>query len=215
MIVATAIMAVLAGSLYATLHTAFQARRSATTAVEETRLADLALAFLAADLESAVVPSGILAGGFLGEPSTDAAGRPADTLLLHATAPGGTAVEGVGDLRMIEFVCEPSDEEDGGLVLLRRVTTNLLAPTTPEPEEEILCRNIFTFSLRYFDGVEWLETWDSTTQDNQLPAAVEVTLQRRLPEEPEREEGGYVTARVIRIPASTIQPGVTTEVSAE
>jgi hypothetical protein len=212
MIVATAIMAVLAGSLYATLHTAFGARRSATTAVEETRLADLALAFFRADLEAAVVPRGILAGGFLGEPSTDASGRPADALLLHATAPGGTTAEGVGDLRMIEFTCEPSDDGDG-LALVRRVTANLLAPTTPEPETEVLCRGIFAFSLRYFDGVEWLETWDSTMQDDQLPAAVEVTLQRRLPDDPEREEGGYVTTRIIRIPASAIQPGITTEAS--
>jgi hypothetical protein len=206
MIVATAIMAVLAGSLYATLRTAFQARRSATTAVEETRRADIALAFLQADLASAVVPRGILAGGFLGEPSTDAAGQPADALLLHVAAPGGETVAGVGDLRMIEFACEPADNGTG-LVLVRYVTTNLLAPTTPEPEAEVLCRGVFSFAVRYYDGIDWLETWDSTTQDNQLPAAVEVVLELRDPDDPERDEAVYRAARIVRIPASAVQAG--------
>jgi prepilin-type N-terminal cleavage/methylation domain-containing protein len=214
MIVATAIMAILAGSLYATLHTAFRARRSATTAVEETRTADLALAFLQADLESTVVPTGILAGAFLGEPNTDASGREADALLLHATAPGGAAVEGVGDIRQVEFVCEPSDDGTG-LVLVRRVTANLLAPTTPEPLEEVLCRNVFLFALRYYDGIDWLDTWDSTQNDNQLPAAVEVTLQLRRSVEPEADEEGYRATRLFLIPNSTIEPGVTMEVPLE
>jgi len=212
MIVAMAIMAVLAGSLYATLHTAFRARRSATAAVEETRRADLTLALVETDLASAVVPTGLLAGGFLGEPATDAAGRPADALLLHATAPGGTAVAGRGDIRAIEFACEPSDD-DTGLVLVRYVTTNLLAPTTPEPEEETLCRNVFALSLRYYDGIEWLDTWDSTTQDNDLPAAVEVVLELCDPDDPDRQEATYRATRIVRLPASGIQPGGTMEVA--
>jgi len=213
MIVATAIMAVLAGSLYATLHVAFRARRSATTAVEKTRAADLALAFMGADLESACVPTGILAGGFLGEPSTGAEGQPVDGLLLHTIAPGGVADEGVGDLRQVEFVCEENDDGDGvGLVLLRRVTTNLLAPTTPEPDEEVLCRNVFTLALRYFDGIDWLDTWDSTMQDNQLPAAVEVTLELQYPGDAEPGNGRYRTTRIFRIPASHVDPGLTVEV---
>ena len=165
MLAATAIAAVLAGSLYATLHIAFRARRSATSAVEEVRKVELALELLRADVQAAVVPSGVLAGPFLGEKRTDAFGRACDSLLLHGTAPGSEPAEGTGDVRMIEVVCEQA--EDGtGLVLVRRVTTNLLAPTAREPRQEVLCRGVYAFELRYFYGTDWQDNWDSTTQDN-------------------------------------------------
>ncbi len=214
MLVAMAIMAVLAGSLYATLRVAFRARRSATSAVEEVRTVDLALARVQADIASAVVPAGILAGAFVGEPGTDAVGRAADSLLLHGTATGAEATDGTGDIRMVEFTCAESDD-DTGLVLLRRVTTNLLAPTTPEPEEEVLARGVAAFALRYFDGIDWLDTWDSTTQDNQLPAAVEVTLYLRAPGDEaagSSDAVGYGASRVFLVPCSRVEPGIAMEV---
>jgi len=148
MLVAMAIMVVLAGSLYATLSIAFRARRSATSTVEETRKVEIGLALLRADLQAAVVPSGILAGAFVGEQGTDAAGRAADSLLFHCTAPGAEPVEGTGDVRMVEFACVEDGGEnqygnEAGLVLVRRITTNLLAPTTPEPDQEVLCRGVY------------------------------------------------------------------------
>jgi len=217
MLVAMAIMVVLAGSLYATLSIAFRARRSATSTVEETRKVEIGLALLRADLQAAVVPSGILAGAFVGEQGTDAAGRAADSLLFHCTAPGAEPVEGTGDVRMVEFACVEDGGEnqygnEAGLVLVRRITTNLLAPTTPEPDQEVLCRGVYAFALRYFDGTDWLETWDSTTQDNQLPAAVEVTLTLRADRPTGFQEAGYHTTRVFLVPCSAVRPGVALEV---
>ena len=66
-LVATTMTALLAGSLYATLYTAFRARRSAAEAVGDSRRAELAADFICAELRSAVVPNGILAGTFFGE----------------------------------------------------------------------------------------------------------------------------------------------------
>ncbi|HUU11374.1 MAG TPA: type II secretion system protein GspJ [Phycisphaerae bacterium] len=211
MLVAAAITAVLAGSLYATLHIAFTARRSATRAVEEIRQVELALEWLRADVQAAVVPSGILAGPFVGEASTGASGRAADALLLHCTAAASEAVEGTGDVRQVELVCE--QEDDGtAMVLVRRVTANLLAPTTREPHEEVLCRDVYAFALRYFDGTDWLDAWDSTTQDNLLPLAVEVTLTLARAQPSETDVAGYSMSRVFLIPCSAIQPGVAMEV---
>jgi hypothetical protein len=34
-----------------------------------------------------------------------------------------------------------------------------------------------SFSLRYWDGTTWQETWDSTQQNDTLPLAVAVTIQ--------------------------------------
>ena len=36
-------------------------------------------------------------------------------------------------------------------------------------------------TLRYYDGTQWLDAWDSAANNNALPVAVEVTLQVASP----------------------------------
>ena len=96
-------------------------------------------------------------------------------------------VPGSGDVRMIDLLVVPSQT---GNVLVRRVTTNLLSPSTPPYYDEVVCRGVRSFNLRYFDGSDWLDQWDSTLQDNASPTAVEVTL--------ELQRGDADQPRVIR-----------------
>lgn len=213
LLVATAMTAVLAGSLYATLHVAFKARRTATESVEHVRRAELAVGLLRADIESAVVPRGILAGGFLGEDATDAAGRPSDVLMLHCTADGAQVTEGVGDVRMVEFACESADDGEG-TVLVRRLTRNLLATRVEEPAEEVICRGVRSFDLRYFDGVDWQDKWDSAAQGNALPRAVEVTLELVAATDTGVDEGGRWISRVFQVPCSSLRAGLQVETAA-
>jgi prepilin-type N-terminal cleavage/methylation domain-containing protein len=207
LLAATAMTAVLAGSLYATLHTAFKARDTATAAVEQMRKAELAVELIRADIESAVVPRGILAGAFLGEDGLDAAGRPADSLLLHCTADGAADTEGAGDIRMVELACQPADGGEG-MAVVRLLTLNLLATQLAEPAEEVLCRRVRSFDLKYFDGMDWQDTWDSAAHDNVLPVAVQTTLELIAEDGTNADEGGYQVVRVFRIPCSSLTPGV-------
>lgn len=198
MLVASALMAVVAGSLYASLHIAFRARQSALGATESVRKADLALDLVRQDLQAAMLPRGVLAGICTGTDDRDAQGRDADSLVFYASVPDLEPAQGVGDVKQIELACETSD--DGrSQVLVRLTTANLLAPQTPEPEREVLCTGVYAFNLRYFDGSEWQDSWDSSTQDDALPVAVEVTLQldggERL-----GEDGGYRASRVFLVP---------------
>jgi hypothetical protein len=39
----------------------------------------------------------------------------------------------------------------------------------------------------YYDGEYWEDVWDSTTQENEMPAAVKVRIEFVPPEEGERE----------------------------
>lgn len=210
LLVATAMTAVLAGSLYATLHVAFKARRAAIAAVEQMRRAELAVELIWADVEAAVVPRGILAGGFLGEDETEAAGRPSDALMLHCTADGAAETEGTGDIRMVELACEPAEDGEG-MILLRRLTLNLLTTTVEEPVEEVLCRGVRSFDLKYFDGTDWQDNWDSAAWDNVLPLAVEVTLELVAQDGASSDEGGYWISRVFQIPCSSLTAGLQVE----
>ena len=206
MLVATAMISVLAGSFYATLRVAFRAQRSALQTIEPVRKAKLAVNLLRADIQSALVPNGVLTGSFLGEDATDASGRDGDVLLLHCTNPGPEEVEGTGDVRMVEIYCEPADDGTG-LSLVRRITSNLLAPRVEEPPEEVLCRGLWSFNLRYFDGSDWQDSWDSGTRDNVLPLAVEVTIQLQTDQKAEQDIAGYWTSEVFLVPCSSLTLG--------
>ena len=205
MLVATAMISVLAGSFYATLRVAFSARQSALQTIEPVRRAKLTVDLLRSDIQSALIPKGVLAGSFLGEDATDVSGRDSDALLLHCTNSGPQEVEGTGDVRMVEIYCEPADDGTG-LSLVRRITSNLLALRVEEPPEEVLCRGLWSFNLRYFNGSDWQDSWDSGAQDNVLPLAVEVTIQLQSDRKDEQDIAGYRTSEVFLVPCSSLMP---------
>jgi len=209
-LVATALISILAGSLYATLSIAFKARRSILAAVAPVRKADLALGLLGEDLRSAVVPNGRLAGPFIGQDAADDRGHDSDSLAFYGTTRSPEAAEGIGDIQKVELLCEPSDDGETQ-VLVRRVTANLLAPVVASPVEEILCRGVFAFNLRYFDGTDWLDTWDSTTESSALPVAIEVTLQLNDDRQKDPTVGGYRLLQVFLLPCGPA-PSASTQV---
>lgn len=206
MLVATAMISVLAGSFYATLRVAFRAQRSALQTIEPVRRAKLTVDLLRSDIQSALIPKGVLAGSFLGEDATDVSGRDCDALLLHCTNSGQEETEATGDVRMVELYCELADDGTG-LRLVRRITSNLLAPRVEEPPEEVLCRGLWSFNLRYFDGSDWQDSWDSGNRDNVLPLAVEVTIQLQTDQKAEQDIAGYWTSEVFLVPCSSFMLG--------
>jgi len=199
MLLAMSMMSMLAGSLYASLHIAFRARDSAAAAIDPPRTAELALELLRQDIESVLPPIGILAGEFIGTDAQDESGQDADTLILHSSAHNVAPGERASEIRQVELAFEPLSEGEEP-VLVRRITTNLLAPEVPEPVEEVLCRNVRALNLSYFDGYDWLDNWDSTTQGNALPVAVEVFLEIDLAEPTESSEAGYKLSRIFLLP---------------
>ena len=138
-------------------------------------------------------------------PAMNAAGgnAGAGTAFGGAFSSGGTPN---GEARKVEIGLIP-DPTTGEQILVRRVTTNLLAQVTPEPFEEVLCRGVRSLNLRYYDGLAWQETWDSALVDNEIPSAVELTIELER-----TSSNGQV--RVIRFPrvfllsCSTITPGM-------
>ncbi len=172
MVVATTMVAVLAGSLYASLYTALKARRQALGLCDDVRRTHAALDFLQADLESAVVPNGVLAGAFDGV-APDQASSDEPFLSFHAVAnDSGT---GAGGIQLVEYSIEPS-ADGADRLLVRRVTRNLLATQQTDPPAEIICRGIQEVTVSFFDTTAWQQEWSSADQDNVLPKAVEIIL---------------------------------------
>ena len=59
--------------------------------------------------------------------------------------------------------------------LVRLVSHNLLATTVETPDQQWLLGNVRNIAFHYFDGTQWAEVWDTTTQSN-LPAAIKVDV---------------------------------------
>ena len=195
LLVAITIAAVVAGSLYSGLRIGLRAQANAESSVEPIRTAELAMGLLRPDFESAVPATGTLQGAFIGTDGTGEGGLPADSVEFHTTGDplesvaaeagntspilGGAAAAAQpgGEVRKIQLGLLPSSS--GQLVLVRRVYTNLLAQVEEEPHDEVVCRGVMSLNLRYWDGLTWQDNWDSTQIENNIPSAVEVTMDLR------------------------------------
>ena len=180
LLLALALAAGLAVSLYSSFSTATRARRSALAAVEPMRNVSIAADIIARDFANATTASGVFAGRFIGLHETgelgDADGVQFHTIGADEPLTDNPLAEGI---RRVEYIVR-SDVTPP--VLVRRVQRNLNPSSEPIIEEEIICRDVRSFSLRYFDGLTWGQTWDSTQYDDVVPAAVAMTLELNDPQ---------------------------------
>jgi type II secretion system protein J len=175
LLIAMTMMAIIAASLYTSMSIGFKAKESAERVVEKGRAAEIAIEVIKGMLMSAVVPNGILAGTFKGEDDENDGGYAADTLTFYTSDYNPKEDELACDIEKV--VLEMSVREDTKeRVIVRKVTTNLLSPTTIDPDEEILCGNVRSMNLEYYDGSDWVDEWVSSENDNALPKAVKITI---------------------------------------
>jgi hypothetical protein len=193
---AMGMMAMLALTLYMALSIALRARDSAAANVGPVRAATIAADLIRQDLESVLSPSGNLAGPFIGYPNTGLANGRADTLEFFCVGNDAARVDSplAEGIRRVDLLVRTDLTPP---VLVRQVNRNLLAQAEMPPEEEILCRGVRSFGLRYFDGTLWQESWDSTTMGDVLPTAVEMTLDIDYPRKPGQPPTAYRVTRVI------------------
>ena len=130
------------------------------------------------DVSGVLPATGVLAGAFVGTNSRTGDGKDADSLEFYTTqvyADDDLLAGGVGKIELT--LEEDTDEDRENYRLVRKVTTNLMSPKDLDPEEQVLCRNVTSLNLRYFDGDSWLDEWDSTADANSLPLAMEVDIE--------------------------------------
>ena len=213
---------------YAGMWVAFDLREKTEDRLGVSEAAMAALDVIAADLDAAPVPNGVLADLFTGEDELGPDGDPGDVLTFRtatgritldpdaaagSSAGGGLVRGGVSaaaekrtqaDLQEVAYVIERSAIDDQ-MDLVRLVTRNLLAEQTPEPERQVIARNVAAFDVQYDDGSEFVETWDSTQQESGLPAAVRLVLVMNMSEEEQvlsvdRNKRRATFVRLVRLP---------------
>lgn len=171
---ATLAAVIIALSLCASLNIAAKARRSVHAALDPAREINIAGDLLTRRLASVPPPNGVLAGAFVGTPRGGEAGR-SDRLSFYSfdDDPPATEEDPPGGIIAVELKAEGSGPP---FTLVERVRRNLLATAADPPEETVLCTRVSSFGVRYFDGTQWSDSWDSTTAGNALPVAVELAV---------------------------------------
>jgi type II secretion system protein J len=175
LLIAMTMMTIIAASLYTSMSIGFKARESAERVVEKGRAAEIAIEVIKGMLMSAVVPNGVLAGSFIGDDGENDGGYQADTLTFYNVDCNPKKYELACDIEKVVLAMSVR-EDTKERVIVRKVTTNLLSPTTIDPDEEILCGNVRSMNLQYHDGSDWVDEWASSENDNALPRAVKITI---------------------------------------
>ena len=169
LLIALGVVSIIMAALFSGLRIVNRAKTNTEAAVAPIQRIDIVLSFLQRDLESALPPSGTLASLFQGTVGQNNSGD----LLFDAAVDAPPQVSMQTDIRQVEYsvISDGSDH-----LLVRNVTSNLLAPVQPDPDQEIICRGVRSFTVQYYDGSQWTDTWDSTMLQNALPIAVQITL---------------------------------------
>jgi type II secretion system protein J len=203
-LLALGIMSIVAVALFSSLHVAFKSKRVAEETLEPVRSGEAAVEMIRAELEGALPPGrGALAGAFVGRNWRGGAGgnRDDDDVTFFTAADAPAFAERFGEAKRVELTVVRM-EDTGERALARRVISNLLAPTRVDPDDEILCRRVASFNLRYYDGRQWWDTWDSAREDDSLPVAVEVTLELDPPAGSSNTAYGARLVRTVLIPCT-------------
>ena len=139
----------------------------------------------------------------------DGPGRDRDSLMLFNAVPYMPWRDHPVGLRRVKFLVAQT-AQDKAPVLVREIIENTLAPIEPQPRVEVLCRGVRALNLRYYDGSDWADTWDSSSRDNTLPLAVELTIQLQTQHENQEEdqaETGPRLTTIVTIPCGDTVPG--------
>jgi hypothetical protein len=176
------IFSMLVGALYALLFGSLRLREATFQAVESGMPREQVALILRRDFEHLVVPAGVLAGPLLGTMSEER-GQRADTVTLFTTTGIVDDNHPWSDIQKVEYVLEEAVEGDmrPGMELVRRVERNLLASSVNDDMDDLgewrLLGGVQGLQFEYWKQEEgWLDSWDSTAEENGNPQAVRMRM---------------------------------------
>jgi len=177
-LVASVIFTTLIGSLYFLFHGSLKLREKSFEAMEKELPKSYFITILKRDLVNMAAPAGVLAGPILGE-KEEKGGSRRDRLEFYTSSGVINDTSPWGEIQMVVYeLLEPETSgNSAGYDLARAVTRNLLSSVIEEPEETRMLHGITSLAFSFFDGEQWLDSWDSTTTENKAPVAVKIRIE--------------------------------------
>jgi prepilin-type N-terminal cleavage/methylation domain-containing protein len=183
MMLAVAVLGIMLVMLASSFHTIAASKIHAETSMYTDRAGRALIWELSNEIRSTVqtpiVPSRVV---FIGAGHSQF-GNTADTLTISTLAASrGRALSTYGAENIVSWSSDPNRDHPGWLLLKRSQQSGLLDAVVTN-NSVILAPNLLSLHLRYFDGQEWLESWDSANMPpgRQLPVAVGIDMQMATP----------------------------------
>jgi type II secretion system protein J len=183
-LVATAAVAILLVALYGVFSHGTHLRDESTRRIQETRLRSRAAEVLRDDLRHAMVTGSRLAATLTASTRAPASRFPG--YLRFTTTTGSTTTNAFhGDLQEVAYFIadDPLSTNHNAGVLIRTLDRNLLAAVRQVTHEERLLHGVTALEIEFYDGANWVTSWDYTDADSPLPVAVGVRI-RQVPSHP-------------------------------
>jgi len=185
MTLAIGVAAIVLVAINAVLFAALRLRDATNAVVDAAAPVDQTVTFLRRDLECVVTPtngtSKVLSGDFrVGNVNSLGVAEPVAIEMFTATGALNASAPWADIQRVTYELKQPTDRSATGKDLVRSVTRNLLAVTTPEVEDQLMMSGVASIKFSCFDGSQWQDTWDTTSLtsvNTNLPVAVRVDIQ--------------------------------------
>jgi general secretion pathway protein J len=159
---------------------ALHLQESAAANLDQSLPVERAMTLMRRDLKNAVAPGGLLAGP-LQSGSLEGGVDASDGIQIYTTTGLMTPNQPWGEIQKVTYGLQSAaDSTNSGKELVRTVTRNLLSTGSEDEDDQFLASGVESLNFSYFDGANWLDTWDDTTQTN-LPIAVRVSVQLVAP----------------------------------
>jgi type II secretion system protein J len=192
LLLAVAVFAVVLLAIHTVFYSALSLRNRTTAQLEQSVPIQHALDIIKRDLANLMPPGGTFSGPFqsvLLSGSGFGPSSPASSNSYRAFLPGAvvspdlyTTTGLINDLapwgeivRVNYYLADPTNHSPGR-DLVRAVTRNLLPVLEDQPEHQWLLGGIDDLAFLFFDGLEWVDDWDSTTAATPLPSALKIQL---------------------------------------
>lgn len=182
MLVAMVILAIVLTTAYGVFSSSYSALRRVNPDRDLFHTARVILDRMADEIQSAYYGPDLKYTGFFGE-NDEREDAPRDSLTFSAMA-NFYWIKNIGGIKESDFLkisyILVEDEEENRLI---RRQDPAFGPFEEDPEDigsgdrgvHQLADSVWGIDLRYFDGEEWVEDWDSSEREG-LPRAVEVKL---------------------------------------
>jgi hypothetical protein len=177
-LLALAVSAIVLVAISGVFYSAVRLRETTSRLLDESVPQRHALALLRRDLQGALPRGDFLIGdfkcGLLSVGTVQGFGLQfyTTTGLISDDAPWG-------DIQEVTYLLrDPVDRTRAlGKDLVRIVTRNLLATTVLNSEEQWLMGNVRRVEFACFNGADWIDSWDTSAGDTNLPTAVRVGIE--------------------------------------
>jgi type II secretion system protein J len=174
-LIAVVIFSVVLAAINTTFYTAMRLRNKMTKRLESAMPLAHALSIMKRDLTCIMVPSNAMACYFVG--STEGNSQ-LSRLEFYTASAALDSKYSWGDVQKVAYYLGQPElpTSTNRFDFYRAITRNLLPITTEEYVETALIHGVDAVEFQFYDGTQWLQSWDSTTQDTPLPQFIRIAL---------------------------------------